>query len=702
MMPNQCFLFLLLVLSLTDTYGQILNTKQADTTEINHLLDKLDELTKRNLDSALLLGQEVFQKATAIHYRQGIWETQLNQGKAYYLAGKKDTAYAILNQLLNQTRKQANRITEIKTHIQLANNFQNNYNFKLAIEHLIAAQKLLTNTDTIDLHFNILNSLGMVHRKMKNYDLALSYFNQLEENFFFQLTPIQRFRLYTNQGNVYAVQRDYDKTEALYSKAYHEIQKINHPAHLASITYNLGALYYRQKRYQQAEEHITQSLKASFKIGDQTQIELCYRVLGAIQMDQDQYSKAETYFLKALEIAKAIDHKKSILGNYKNLYLNYWGRGYETQSAEDLDKALNYMDLFRQLNDTIYQLETTEKILELEKQYETEKKNTQITLLEQDNQLKEDELYIQRTQQTYLFIVILLVSGILAIFIYFYYYYRKVNRLLQLQGKRILNQRNQISDQNEKLQKSIDTQNKLFGIIAHDLRSPLVSIANVAKLIGFYLEDKRYDDLEAVAQMMEQKNDQVLELTDNLLNWAKSQSEGLSPFFEKVSFHEIVEECFDLYHPIAQSKTIRLIYDEAEDLKVWTDRNMLKTICRNLINNAIKFTPRGGKIQVDYYAKGNLAKLCVQDSGVGIPPEKLAILFQVNRAKVTPGTDGEKSSGLGLTVCKEFATALNGEIKAESSEGKGSRFCLTLALFNSAIHQPKVTARKLRMKPSVN
>ena len=103
------------------------------------------------------------------------------------------------------------------------------------------------------------------------------------------------------------------------------------------------------------------------------------------------------------------------------------------------------------------------------------------------------------------------------------------------------------------MQKSINTQNKLFGIIAHDLRSPLVSIANVSKLIGFYLEDERYDDLEAVAQMMEQKNDQVLELTDNLLNWAKSQSEDLNPFFEKVSFHEIIEECFDLYHPIAQS-----------------------------------------------------------------------------------------------------------------------------------------------------
>ncbi|WP_430972222.1 tetratricopeptide repeat-containing sensor histidine kinase [Sunxiuqinia rutila] len=702
-MPKQCFLSLLLLLGLTDTYAQVPATKQADTTAINHLLQQLDELTNRNLDSALLLSQEIFQKATTIDYQQGIWETQLIQGKAYYQAGKKDTAYTILNQLLGQTQQQVNRIAEIETHIQLASNFQDDYNFKLAIEHLIAAQKLLTSTDAIDLRFSILNNLGMVHRKMKNYDVALSYFSQLEENYFFQLTPLQRFSLFMNQGNVYAVQRKYDKTEALYSKAYQEIKKADHPANLASITYNLGALYYRQKRYQQAEDYINQSLEAYMTIGDQTQIERCYRVLGAIQVDQDQYSKAEVYFLKALEIAKAIDHKKSILGNYKNLYLNYWGRGYETQSVEDLDKALNYMDLFRQLNDTIYQLETTEKILELEKQYETEKKNTQITLLEQDNQLKEDELYIQRAQRNYLFIVIFLVSGILAIFIYFYYYYRKVNRLLQVQGKRILKQNNQISDQNEKLQKSIDTQNKLFGIIAHDLRSPLVSIANVAKLIGFYLEDKRYDDLETVAQMMEQKNDQVLELTDNLLNWAKSQSEGLSPFFEKVSLQEIVEECFDLYLPIAQTKAIRLVCEDVEDVQVWADRNMLRTICRNLINNAVKFTPKEGTIRLSYCSGDRVAELCIQDSGIGIPPEKLPILFQVDRAKITPGTEGEKSSGLGLTVCKEFTIALNGEIKVQSSPGNGSRFCLTLTLFNPEIHHPKLkSSRKVRVKPAVN
>ncbi|KOH45772.1 ATP-binding protein [Sunxiuqinia dokdonensis] len=688
-MPNRCFLFLTLFLGLTGLVSQAQDDRLADSLEIRKQLETLEHLTNRKLDSALILSHTVYQQASAMNNQEAMWETRLNQGDIYYELGQKDTAYLILNQVLEQAMEHQNRLAEIKARIKLAYNLQEDYRFEPAINHLIEAQRLLQDTDSMDLRFAIFNYLGITHRKMKDYTSALNYFNYLEENYLYQLDPGQRFNLFMNKGNVYAVQRDYDKTEALFNKAYHEIQQIDHPANLALITYNLGALYYRQKRYPEAEEHIRRSLEANLKIGDHVKIERCYRVLGSIKIDQDNYAEAEDFFLKALEIAKAIDHKKSILGNYKNLYLNYWHRGYENKTVEDLDQALTYMDLYQKLNDTLYQTETAEKILELEKQYETEKKNNQITLLEQENLLKEDQLYIQRTQRNFLIIFIILVGGILGIFIYFYYYHKKVNKLLQLQSKRILSQRNKISIQNKKLQKSVDTQNKLFAIIGHDLRSPLVSISNVAKLIGFYMEDKRYDELEKAALMMEQKNDQVLELTDNLLSWAKSQSDDLKPFFEPVSLKEIVEDCYELYQPIAATKSIRLHHADVDDLMVWADRNMLKTICRNLINNAIKFTPKAGEIKVAYRLKEERAELCIEDSGVGIEPERLAILFQVGRDKGTVGTEGEKSSGLGLAVCKEFAAALQGTIQVESQVGQGSRFCVQIPRFDAAVHHPK-------------
>ncbi|WP_159519046.1 tetratricopeptide repeat-containing sensor histidine kinase [Sunxiuqinia indica] len=664
-------------------------------------LNYLEDLISRDLDSAIIIGNTILEESTVSD--SILVETKILLGGAYYDLGQKDTSYSILNSVLKQAQTTGNRLVEIKTRTQIAFKLKNDYQFEKAIKHLISAERLLQNSDPIDLRFNILNTLAATHRKMKDYSSALNYFTYLEENYYYQLSSEQRRTLFMNKGNVYAVQKNYAKAEELFNKAYEETLTIDRPDSRALITYNLGALYYRQQKFDKSVKYISESLKSYLKIGDQVYIERCYRVLGAIAMDQGKLSEAESYFLKALDIAQRIAQKKSILGNYKNLYLLYWERGLETGELSDLNDALLYMENYRLMNDSLYKVETAEKILELEKQYETEKKNNQITILEKENELKEDEIVLQRTQRNYLLIVMLLVTGILGIFIYFYYYNRRINRLLQLQGKRILNQRNKISKQNKKLESSISTQNKLFSIIAHDLRSPLVSISNVSKLIGFYLHDKRYGELESVAQMMEQKNEQVLDLTDNLLNWAKSKTGQLAPMFEPIHFSEILEDCMDLYQPIAQAKEIHLSYADKEDVVLWSDSNMLKTICRNLINNAIKFTPRGGSIIIDYLKKKKFVVLFVQDSGVGIPKDKIASLFKIDRAKSTSGTEGEKSSGLGLTVCKEFTEAMKGEIWVESEVGEGSRFCVKLLMFNPDIHQTRrTTASTTDFKVSAN
>ena len=702
-MFNHCLFLLFLLIKISAIPGFAQEISPADSIHIEEMLAELDQLENRDLDSTILLSNQIYKQASDTNYEKGLWKTMLIQGYAYHRVGQKDTAYHILNQLLEECRIQKDRLFECKALIQLAFNYQDDYNFEQAVDYFIQAEKLLTKNDPISLEIRILTNLGVVHRKMKNYDTALNYYDQIEEDYLSELSPIERYNLHMNKGNVYAELRKYDKTEELFNQAYQDIQEIDNPDKLALITYNLGALYYRQKRYQEANEYVSKSLESAKKIGNQSRIEMCYRVLGTISMDKDNYDEAETYFLKALGISKEIEQTKAILGNYKNLYINSWNKGYDLHSADELNKALNYIDKYSKLKDSLYQVETAEKILELEKQYETEKKNNQITLLEQENQLKEDKIYIQQTQRNYLLVVIILVTGILSIFIYFYYYYRKVNRMLQLQGKRILNQRNKISDQNEQLQKSINTQNKLFSIIAHDLRSPLVSISNVSKLIGFYLKDKRYKELGEVAQMMDQKNDQVLDLTDNLLNWAKSQTAGLNPFYEKVSFHETLDDCFELYQPIAEAKQILLSHEEMDDFHLWVDRNMLKTVCRNLINNAIKFTPKGGSIDVTASVSDIRAQICIQDSGIGISSEKLSILFQIDRDKISQGTEGEKSSGLGLTVCKEFVEAMKGRIWAESKSDEGSRFCVELQVFDPAIHHSILKrSAQLQAQPTSN
>ena len=351
------------------------------------------------------------------------------------------------------------------------------------------------------------------------------------------------------------------------------------------------------------------------------------------------------------------------------------------EQIPEITNALHY----RSIKDSYYSM-IQPKINKLQKQYETVRKNDQIGLPEKKKRTKENKLKFEQIRQKYLFISVLLVLILLFLFIYAFSYYRKATRVLQKQSRHIMEQQIQIKKQNEKLHKAVDTQNKLFSIIAHDLRSPLISVSNLSKLIGFYIHEHRYEQLKDLAKQIDHKNDQLIDLTDNLLNWTKSQSENLSPFFETVRLNEVIEECLEIYETASDDKEIALIYKRNDDSLLWTDRNMLKTICRNLINNAIKFTPRGGKIKIFTNKSGQLLQISVRDNGIGLSPDKLKTIFEIDKSNIKNGTEGETGTGLGLSVCMEFTGKLGGTIYAKNNKKNGSCFTFTIPLYNPALY----------------
>ena len=652
-----------------------------DSGQYTQLLQQADKLSNQNLDSALVLCKLISQKSQTAGLTKVNWDSKILESKLLFQIGQKDSALHILKKLNTETTFLKDTAYQIKSLTKLADIYQDSYEFKQAVEHLLNAQQLLTNTTAFDLRFNILNYLAQTHRKMKDYDSALKYYSILEHDYFFQLTPLEKFLVYMNTGNVYVMEKNYEKTEELYQKAYQEIIKIDDPVNFAQLTYNLGALYYRQKRYTDALEYTNRALKLYELVGNQQKIESCYRVLGAIAYDQKQYQLANEHYLKALEIAKEVNNPKSILGNYRNLFLNYQEMAFLTQETNYYDKALAYQSQWTTLKDSLYQVDLANQLLDLEKKYETEKKNAQIDVLERENLLKAEELMLQTQTRKYLILSVALLLAIVGIVLYFMVYYRRVNARLQEQSRVIFQQKEQITNQNTELQKAVNTQNKLFSIIAHDLRSPLVSVSNFVRLINYYLRDGRYDSIVKMAKEMDRKNEQVLELTDNLLNWAQSQSGELQPKLERICLNEILDECYELYQPVAERKEIELLLNETENCLIYADRDIIRTICRNLINNALKFTPRQGRVSIHCEYDKEYARVSISDTGLGISVEKVQRLFNPNKEDVRPGTDGEKSSGLGLSVCKEFCEILNGKITVDSEEGRGSTFRFSMPVF---------------------
>jgi signal transduction histidine kinase len=169
------------------------------------------------------------------------------------------------------------------------------------------------------------------------------------------------------------------------------------------------------------------------------------------------------------------------------------------------------------------------------------------------------------------------------------------------------------------------------------------------------------------------------ELLDNLLTWARAQSENIIVNMEPIRLRQSIVECIPLLEQQAQVKSIKITLDISYDVLVSADKNLLTTVLRNLINNAIKFTRNGGEIKIHFSETKYEVVVIITDNGIGIPEEYIANLFKIESKHSTPGTANEKGTGLGLILCKTFVEKMGGTIWATSNPGIGSSFFFTLA-----------------------
>jgi PAS domain S-box-containing protein len=237
---------------------------------------------------------------------------------------------------------------------------------------------------------------------------------------------------------------------------------------------------------------------------------------------------------------------------------------------------------------------------------------------------------------------------------------------------------NKLKESENQLKELNATKDKLFSIIAHDLRSPFNSILGFSELLIQNSSEFEVHESEEYIGIINESAKNTLILLDNLLNWAKSQTGQLSFDPKTVDFSAIISEIILLEKSIANNKNISLDYLSNEEMIVYADPNMLSTVLRNLISNAIKFTRFGGNIRVFALPKKDHVEIKIWDDGIGMHEEKRKNLFFITSDTTSIGTANENGSGLGLVLCKEFVEKNNGKIWAESEEGKGSTFYITL------------------------
>jgi signal transduction histidine kinase len=230
----------------------------------------------------------------------------------------------------------------------------------------------------------------------------------------------------------------------------------------------------------------------------------------------------------------------------------------------------------------------------------------------------------------------------------------------------------------KELKEVVTSKNKLFSIIAHDIKNPLYAMLRLGDIMADKYDLHSDEQRKQYLKHLNQAGKEIVTLTENLLSWSRYQLGSIK--FNPVNFPiaEAVNFAMGIFRHMADLKEIKLTLQVHPTHMVYADFSMTMIVIRNITNNAIKFTPRGGEVKIISTDIDTHIKLEVIDNGVGIPSDKVENLFQIERGTTQPGTEGEKGSGLGLTICKEFVSRNKGKTGVKSKINKGSNFWFTV------------------------
>lgn len=456
-----------------------------------------------------------------------------------------------------------------------------------------------------------------------------------------------------NLGYDHYLIKNYDSALAYYNESEPILRDLKLTLGLAYIIGNRSLVYWKQGKLNTAKKDLFRAIEMLQPLGDQFGMADYYNQLGSIYLEEGNDSEAITYTMRGLEMAKQEGLKEQVRDASHLLFqLN--------RSIGEHELAADYLIQHYAYRDSIQNLETTQEIANLRTEFEVGEKQAEVDLLLQQRRSNQMIMLIGGIT---LFIVVCLVI------IVYTYYKTKVKLNTQLE------------EQKDSLISLNNTKDRFFSIISHDLRGPVGVLSGLVSITKYFIDDKKTDQLREMMDKMEHSVDRLVKLLDNLLHWALQQ-QGHFPYVpETYSAKALLDDVCDIFKDMAASKDINLELNITEDFDLFVDKNTSSAIFRNLLNNAIKFTPKGGNVAINAMMNGSqMGYIQFQDSGVGMSTDKVNHLFELNEGKSTKGTSGESGLGLGLQLVNDFVQLNKGQISVESVLKKGTTFTVELPL----------------------
>jgi signal transduction histidine kinase len=519
------------------------------------------------------------------------------------------------------------------------------------------------------------NSIGRVYYHLENHALALSYYSKALEVFEQKNDSTSLGGVLNNIGLVMYELDSMKQALQYYFRSLAMEDAARNALEVASIYHNIALVYNFTQKQDSAIVNLNRSLDIFKQMGRQKLVANTYNNIGRAYYKSHHYQQALAYFDSAFTVADSIHAAFLIMDN-----LRYKADSY--LHLEDFGNAYKFMNLYYIQKDSLFSLEKNRQLDEVRTRYESEIKEKENTLLKRKNKTNAEIIRYQYFAGGAVVVIAMLLAVLLIIYYRSYHGKRKAHLQLQAQKEEIEIQNmklgllnDEISAQKKDLEALNQVKDKLFSIISHELKSPLNSLKGTLSLI--MTNAISVEELKKLSSDISDKINSLSIFLDNLLNWAKSQMEGIEAQPVTIRIKSLVDENLELIRYQAEKKEIDIHADVPESIEAYSDEEMTRLAIRNILTNAIKFTRRGGSVSILASTEDQYTTITISDTGIGMSEDKLTSLFTAYPG-VSKGTNNELGTGLGLMLTKSFVEMNNGQIKVESTAGSGTTFRLYL------------------------
>ncbi|MFA9371753.1 MAG: ATP-binding protein [Labilibaculum antarcticum] len=538
-----------------------------------------------------------------------------------------------------------------------------------SLDYLLKAYRFAKNHDYEKELADISQKLATVYYQSGKISKTYDYTQEANKIYEKLNDKVGLARCFNSFGVYYQSIKNYDKAIEYLQKGLDLGKEISHRAVVGELLNDIGSLYTEMgdtvkaiRTYREAVDYYKTN-GPNHKTGV-FELNMC-----ELYLHHNDLTKAKHHLEKGCLIAQQLKSKRLFRDYYKYLSLYYTKLG-------DYRSSVNAYENLQAYQDSISSEQLSNKIDDLDSRHIEDIKNQENQILRAENQTQQLEI---NRQYTIGLLILLLLLVVIFLLTFRYRNNLKDNELLYLRNRlvsqhqeELIGAMKRLKVSEDKLRTANETKDKMFSLIAHDLRGAIGNISNGLRMM---LTDEELDlseeDKTEFLQSLFHSADNSFELLENLLFWAKNQTSTISANLQMVDASSIISSNINLSAELAKIKSIRLIASANPSVEVYIDWNMINTVVRNLLSNAIKFTNKGGIIEVKSEIGEYFVKISVIDNGIGMMPEQIENIYE---GKTTDGTANEKGTGLGITLCRDFLVKNHGEMMVESEVDKGSTF----------------------------